>query len=405
MLRSGSICISFLYKYLMSDNEINNEDDIDGNKNLIQKSSKLKCLADTFQSYGGVLAKLSQIVCYENQDSTVFSDCKPFSRDETIQYFKEHYNEFPEFFKNVKYIDFEPYKSGSIGQVHKGVYKDGTDIIIKVQYVGLKEQIDSDLFILDKLISYLYSFANLSNAMIDIKTKLNEELDYTLESFNQQHLHDVWSDNDNIKIPQIISELSNDNLITMEFIEGENLNIFIANSTQEERNNIGKYMVEFIFTNLYKEGIFYSDIHYGNFIIKDKTILYVMDFGCINDINDKLLKNLRDLHVSMINDDKELFYSLVENMGIIKDTISDDSKDYIYNYFKIQYEPWISEEFEFTKEWLDKSIYKNTYLMSEWELPNNMIYLNKIPFGMYHLLTKLELKGSFLDFFKKLLDI
>ena len=374
MLRSGSICISFLYKYLMSDNEINKEDDIDGNKNLIQKSSKLKCLADTFQSYGGVLAKLSQIVCYENQDSTVFSDCKPFSRDETIQYFKEHYNEFPEFFKNVKYIDFEPYKSGSIGQVHKGVYKDGTDIIIKVQYVGLKEQIDSDLFILDKLISYLYSFANLSNAMIDIKTKLNEELDYTLESFNQQHLHDLWSDNDNIKIPQIISELSNDNLITMEFIEGENLNIFIANSTQEERNNIGKYMVEFIFTNLYKEGIFYSDIHYGNFIIKDKTILYVMDFGCINDINDKLLKNLRDLHVSMINDDKELFYSLVENMGIIKDTISDDSKDYIYNYFKIQYEPWISEEFEFTKEWLDKSIYKNTYLMSEWELPDNMIY-------------------------------
>ena len=130
-----------------------------------------------------------------------------------------------------------------------------------------------------------------------------------------------------------------------------------------------------------------------------------MDFGCINDINDELLKNLRDLHISMINDDKELFYSLVENMGIIKDTISDDSKDYIYNYFKIQYEPWISEEFEFTKEWLDKSIYKNTYLMSEWELPNNMIYLNKIPFGMYHLLTKLELKGSFLDFFKKLLDI
>ena len=350
MLRSGSICISFLYKYLMSDNEINKEDDIDGNKNLIQKSSKLKCLADTFQSYGGVLAKLSQIVCYENQDSTVFSDCKPFSRDETIQYFKEHYNEFPEFFKNVKYIDFEPYKSGSIGQVHKGVYKDGTDIIIKVQYVGLKEQIDSDLFILDKLISYLYSFANLSNAMIDIKTKLNEELDYTLESFNQQHLHDLWSDNDNIKIPQIISELSNDNLITMEFIEGENLNIFIANSTQEERNNIGKYMVEFIFTNLYKEGIFYSDIHYGNFIVKNKSVLYIMDFGCINDINDELLKNLRDLHISMINDDKELFYSLVENMGIIKNTISDESKEYIYNYFKIQYEPWTSEEFNFTKE-------------------------------------------------------
>ena len=182
MLRSGSICISFLYKYLTSDNEINKEDDVDGNKNLVKKSNKLKCLADTFQSYGGVLAKLSQFLCYENQDSSVFSDCKPFSRDDTIKYFKEHYKNYPEFFKDVKYIDFEPYKSGSVGQVHKAIYKDDTDIIIKVQYVGLKEQIDSDLFILDKLISYMYSFANLSNAMIDIKTKLNEELDYTLES-------------------------------------------------------------------------------------------------------------------------------------------------------------------------------------------------------------------------------
>ena len=82
----------------------------------------------------------------------------------------------------------------------------------------------------------------------------------------------------------------------MEYIDAEGLTSFIENSTQEEKNLIGKYIVEFIFVNFYKHGIFYSDIHYGNFLIKDKQVLYVTDFGCINNIDDILLNNLKNLH-------------------------------------------------------------------------------------------------------------
>lgn len=400
MLRSGSICISFLYKYLMTEDEIEE----DSGKKLVKKSNKLKCMTDTFQSYGGVLAKLSQIVCYNNENNSVFSDCKPFSRDETIKYLKNQYDIMPEFFENIKNIDFIPYKSGSIGQVHRAIYKDGKEIVIKVQYVGLKEQIDSDLFLLDGITKYLYSLDNLSNAMKDIKNKLNEELDYTLEACNQEHIYELWKDNKNIKIPEIIPELCSEKLLTMYFVEGESFDSFILNSTQDERNNIGQYLVEFIFTNLYKKGIFYSDIHYGNFLVKDKSILYVMDFGCINDIEHKLLENLINLHICIFNDNKEKFYYLIEKMGIINFNISEKSKEYIYDYFKIQYEPFITNNFEFTEEWLEKSTYKNIDLMKEWELPSNMVYLNKIPYGMYHMLTKLKLKGNFLKFFKELLN-
>lgn len=402
MLRSGSICISFLYKYLMTEDEIEKEED--SGKKLIKKSNKLKCMSDTFQSYGGVLAKLSQIVCYNNENNSVFSDCKPFSRDDTIKYLKNEYNNSPEFFKNIKSIDFIPYKSGSIGQVHRAIDNNDREIVIKVQYVGLKEQIDSDLFLLDGITKYLYSLDNLSNAMKDIKNKLNEELDYTLEACNQEHIYELWKDNKNIKIPEIIPELCNEKLLTMYFVDAESFDNFISKSTQDEKNNIGKYLIEFIFTNLYKNGIFYSDIHYGNFLVKDKSILYVMDFGCINDIDDELLKNLIELHIAIKNYDKEKFYFLVEKMGIINSEISEKSKEYIYEYFKLQYEPWIKDEFEFTEEWLDNSIYKNMELMKEWELPSNMVYLNKIPYGMYHILTKLKLKGSFNKFFERILS-
>jgi predicted unusual protein kinase regulating ubiquinone biosynthesis (AarF/ABC1/UbiB family) len=409
MLRSGSICVSFLYKYLTSKNENENENNEEDNgQKLVKNADKLKCLTETFQSYGGVLAKLSQILCSDEQNNQVFSECKPFSQKETTEYIKDFYENNTDFFKNVKYIDFNVFKSGSVGQVHKAIYNidnENKDIIIKVQYTGLKNQVNTDLFILDTIIKYLYKFSDLSNAMIDIKTKLYEELDYNIELTNQQLISNIWENNENINIPKVIPELSNDKIIAMNFVEADSLSYFINNSTQEERNIIGKYIVEFIFINIFKHKIFYSDIHYGNFLIKDNKKLYVMDFGCLNFVDDNMLNNLKLIHKSILNEDIDSFYYSLENLNIIDKNISTESKKYAYEYFKLQYTPWTNKNFEFTEEWLQKSIYKNVDLMKEWTLPPNMVYLNKIPFGLFHILTKLKLNYDFTSFFKELLEL
>ena len=401
MLRSGSICISFLYNYLLSENET--EEDTDSGKKLIKRANKLECLAETFQSYGGVLAKLSQIVCFSDQNNSVFSDCKPFSQKKTIDYIKNEFKSNPDFFSDIKYIDFNVYKSGSVGQIHKAINKDDEDIVIKVQYVGLEEQIKSDLYILDKLSSYLFHFADINNAMIDIKTKLYEELDYKIELSNHKLIFDLWENNENINIPKLIPELSTKTVLAMYYVNADSLSYFINNSTQENRNIIGMRIIEFIFKNLYKYNIFYSDIHYGNFLVDKDNKLYVMDFGCLNMLSDNLLNNLKNLHLTIINENKNDFYNIVKDMGIIKEDISPASKHYIYEYFKLQYTPFISNDFEFTEEWLEKAVYKNTELMKEWKLPSNIVYLNKIPYGLFHVLTKLKLKGDFLNYFKTLL--
>lgn len=407
MLRSGSICLNFLCNYLLGEASIISSKNEKGGDILVKKATKLKCLSDTFQSYGGVLAKLSQIICLgeNDQNNSVFSDCKPFSTEKTSTYIKNLFETDKIFFKDVKSIEYEVYKSGSIGQVHKAVYLDNEKIIIKVQYVGLKEQVKTDLYILDTIITYLYSFANLNNAIEDIKNKLEEELDYTIEYYNQQIMYDNWKEYKNIKIAKLIPSISNEKILSMYFIEGENLNEFILNSTQEEKNKIGMIIVNFVFTNIYKYNILYSDIHYGNFIIQNKEVLYVMDFGCIHYIDDILLDNLVKIYKALLNDNKNTFYIIVENMEIIDNTITTESKEYIYEYFKIQYEPWLKDDFEFTSEWVKKTDYKNTDLMKSWNIPSNLVYFNKLPYGMYHILGKMNLKGNFLTYFKKLLNI
>lgn len=391
MLRSSSICLSFMYNYLTSENDVKHEN----GKNYDKKCQQLKCLSKTLESYGGVLSKLSQILSLNDENSTVFSNCKPFSKEKTTKYFKKNCP------KDIKHVDYNVYKSGSVGQVYKAIYKN-KPVIFKVQYVGLAEQTIKDLKMLDMIASYIYSFSDMKNAMIDIKTKMYEELDYKLEATNQIMMYNIWKNSDFVEIPKIIRKLSTEVMLCMNYIDGKCLRDFIENSNQNDRNKLGMCIVRFIFENLYNNGILYSDVHYGNLLVKNDCTLCVLDFGCLHKIEKNLLNNLIKLHKSILNNDKKIFYNLVENMGIINKDISKESKEYIYDYFIIQYTPWISEEFEFTNEWLDMATDKKTELMKEWVLPKDMVYFNKIPYGAYHIFTKLKLKGNFKDIFEEI---
>ena len=400
MIRTGTICLTLIKTYFST---LNDKNDCE----LARKSQTMKRLKESFENLGGVFSKLAQMLCIEDNisDNKVFSECRPVNMEKTVVFLKNEFENNKDFFKGVDCIDFNVYKSGSIGQVHKGKMVNGDDIIVKVQYHGIDEQINSDLKIFEQIINFLYSFVDLKNALKDIKMKLNEELDYNYESRNQRRVYDIWNNSgEGIEIPEIIPDIFSNKIICMKFVSGESLHDFIESSTQTEKNLIARKLVKFIFTNIYKHNFFYSDIHYGNFLIQDKEKLIVMDFGCINEIEDGILNHLKNVYRSLKNDDDELFFKSIESIGIIDTEISPESKKYAYDYLKLQYRPWVTnEKFHFTYEYLADSMVKDTNLMKEWKIPPSMVYLNKIPYGLYHVLTKLNASGNFSEIFDELL--
>ena len=389
MLRAGSICMTLLYKYMTTSSE--------SKDNLNEKSKKLRLLANTFSQYGGILSKVSQILVLNDIDNNVFSDCKPFSRDKTHNYIVKQYENNSDFFQPIKQFNFEIFKSGSVGQVYRATLFDDREVILKIQYVGLVEQTKQDLKLLDMMVSYLYSnLSEIDNAITDIKQKINEELDYQIEKRNQQYTYQAFLNDPQIRIPQIIEELCTDKILTMEYMDGYTvLNEFINNSTQEQRNEVGKLIIKFIFKSLFHHRILYPDSHYGNFLVKnDTTAISILDFGCLVYMEPELINSLKEIHYSLKADDKNGFLEFIERLGIINSNTSEDSRDYAFEYFKLQYEPLLidNDEFQFYPEWLDLVGDKNTELMKEWNCPPNMVYLHKIPYGLYHLLTKLDLR-------------
>jgi predicted unusual protein kinase regulating ubiquinone biosynthesis (AarF/ABC1/UbiB family) len=395
MLRTGKICASLLYKYISSSLSEENDD-------IIAKSLKLKCLSEVFENCGGVLTKISQIMKYQYgiSDSSVFSECKPYNEKETLQFILDKIED-KNYSKNIKSFDSNVYKSGTVGQIHKAVYINDQEIVLKVQYSGLLEQFKTDISILKSIIKFMFS--TLSDTIEDIEIKLYEELDFTNEFDNHETFYKIWENNEYIKIPKLIPELCDNKIMGMSLIHGENLNDFINNSTQEEKNKIGILLVQFVFTSLYKHNIFYNDSHYGNFIIENKDTLHIVDFGSVNVYNDELLNKIKVFHKSMINDDIEGFYESAKELGIINDEISEESREILFPTMKRICKPWImNDEFEFTGDFIRELTIHETHLSKEWK-SGDIIYLAKIPYGLCNILQKLNLKYNFHDFFTNLI--
>lgn len=403
MIRTGTICASFLYTYLTSEkfSIINNSDDFD------KKKLQIQCLSEVFANSGGVLSKISQVLNIEsgNADNKVFSECKPYNEDKTINFFLNEMERNDIFKTNILEYDKNIFKSGSIGQVHKGKLKNGQDIIFKVQYYGLYEQFKTDIKILDKITNFLYTNITIKEALKGIETKLYEELDYKNEYKNHKKIYELWKDDDNIIIANIIDELCTDKIITVEYVNGESLSNFIQNASTEEKNNISRLLIEFLFRTLLKHSIFYSDIHYGNFLIVEKNKLCITDFGCLNYIEYELLDNLKSLYLSLYNEDKEMFYVIIEDLCILKTEIEylDEEIDYFYNKFKLILEPFLYKgEYDFTA-WNEEKISMNKYA-ENWGIPSNLVHFTKISYGLLEILSKMNVKINFSEIFIKYIE-
>src|SRR3546814_11884648 len=81
--------------------------------------------------------------------------------------------------------DPEPIAAASIGQVHRAITHDGRAVAVKVQYPGVGDAIRSDLDnagLLFAAIGMLFPGLEPEPLVEELRTRLVEELDYTMEA-------------------------------------------------------------------------------------------------------------------------------------------------------------------------------------------------------------------------------
>lgn len=199
-------------------------------------------------------------------------------------------------------INEKPLAAASIAQVYSGVLKDGSPVILKVKRPNAQKQIEDDLLLIKDLENLISKYSdigsrlNLKMAISAFEKSLLEELSLTNERNNIQQFAINFKNNRDTYVPKVYDELSNNNVLCMEFVDGikvTDAETLIENGIDPVR--ISEVGLRLFVTQILDYGFFHADPHAGNILIKKDGKVVFIDFGAVGTIqpNDKdILENL-----------------------------------------------------------------------------------------------------------------
>ncbi|AZP20289.1 ABC1 kinase family protein [Streptomyces aquilus] len=259
------------------------------------------------------------------------------------------------------FLEFEdkPSAAASIGQVHRGVWHDGREVAVKVQYPGAGEALLSDLNQLSRfarLLGPLIPGMDIKPLIAELRDRVSEELDYGLEAQAQQVHAEEFADDPDVVVPAVVHQC--DQVLVTEWIEGVPLSEIISDGTQEQRDRAGQLLARFLFSGPARTGLLHADPHPGNFRLlpggpdgEEDWRLGVLDFGTVDRLPGGLPTPIGDSLRMTLDDEAEAVYELLREEGFVKDSIELDP-DAVLDYLRPIIEPALVDEFTFTRGWM-----------------------------------------------------
>lgn len=253
----------------------------------------------------------------------------------------------------------KPAAAASIGQVHRGVWHDGREVAVKVQYPGAGEALLSDLNQLSRfarLLGPLIPGMDIKPLIAELKDRVSEELDYGLEAQAQQAHADEFADDPDVVVPSVVHQC--EQVLITEWIDGIPLSEVISDGTEEQRNRAGQLLARFLFSGPARTGLLHADPHPGNFRLlpgdpdgEGEWRLGVLDFGTVDRLPGGLPTPIGDSLRMTLDGDADAVYELLREEGFVKESI-DLEPDAVLDYLLPIIEPAQVDEFTFTRGWM-----------------------------------------------------
>ncbi|MFF7166188.1 ABC1 kinase family protein [Streptomyces sp. NPDC008086] len=259
------------------------------------------------------------------------------------------------------FLEFEdkPAAAASIGQVHRGVWHDGREVAVKVQYPGAGEALLSDLNQLSRfarLLGPLIPGMDVKPLIAELKDRVSEELDYALEAQAQQAHAEEFADDPDVVVPAVVQQC--DQVLVTEWIDGIPLSEVISDGTEEQRNRAGQLLARFLFSGPARTGLLHADPHPGNFRLlpggPDGAAdwrLGVLDFGTVDRLPGGLPTPIGESLRMTLDGEADAVYDLLRAEGFVKESI-DLEPDAVLDYLLPIIEPAQVDEFTFTRGWM-----------------------------------------------------
>ncbi|HEX6886488.1 MAG TPA: AarF/ABC1/UbiB kinase family protein [Candidatus Nanopelagicales bacterium] len=188
----------------------------------------------------------------------------------------------PAWRRSFRSFDEAPAAAASIGQVHRATWSDGTPVAVKVQYPGVAEAIASDvraLAVALRLTSLVARGMAMPPLILELRTRLGEELDYAVEAAHQQAFAEAYADDPRYLVPPVLHATRA--VLVSRWMDGRGLAAVARDGSRAERDHLGAAYQHFFLTSPARVGLLHTDPHPGNFRLLDDGRMGVLDFGSV----------------------------------------------------------------------------------------------------------------------------
>ena len=209
-----------------------------------------------------------------------------------------------------KSFEHQPAAAASLGQVHRAVALDGSELACKLQYPDMQSAVEADLQQLQFLFAIRKRFdpaIDTSEIGVEIGARLREELDYIREAKHIALYSAMLAHEKSIRVPHVFPELSTGRLLTMDWLEGRKL-LEHKGAPLATRNRIATAMFTAWWFPFSRFGVIHGDPHLGNYSIFDDAKgkpagINLLDYGCIPIFPPSFVGGVVDLYLGLLQGD------------------------------------------------------------------------------------------------------
>lgn len=387
-------------------------------ENMVRNAARI---ADTLGEMKGAAMKVGQMLSLHEgllppEVSAVLSVLQKEAPSVSFEVMeRELRRELENFDALFESLEPEAFAAASIGQVHRGVLKDGREVAVKIQYPDADRMVKADLKNLKNLLGNLVGlFTDIDFEPIweEVKERLFEELDYIKEADNIGRMAAMHADTPEILVPDVVQEATTRRVLTMEFLDGIPPGDAVSDRYSGElRDQWGVTLFEFTLRGLLEHRFLHADPNFANFAFREDGRVVVYDYGCMKEITADIASGYSRLLDAVIHRRKGAIPGILCDMGVFKEGGAQLPRAMIDPYLDlVQDIVRASPPYTFGE---DDSIYESLYElgMSNWQdatdirFPRDAVFIDRTLAGLFGNLSKLRATGPWRKLIRKYAEL
>ncbi len=231
--------------------------------------------------------------------------------------------------------------AASLGQVHRAVLPDGTEVACKLQYPDMASTVEADLRQLKLAMAVYHRMDNAiqhEEIYKELTARLREELDYTREAAQMRLYGIMLADQPDVHVPVPIEGYCTKRLLTMSWLEGRPLMQRLAEDPPAaERNAVASALFRAWYVPFYRYGVIHGDPHLGNYQVRPDGSVNLLDFGAIRVFAPRFVRGVIDLFEAVRDGDHAKAHRAYATWGF--SDLSDEKMAVLNEWARFLYEP------------------------------------------------------------------